>query len=70
MGRRRKRTEAERAWEEHWWKARGASLAPGSGCFQTPRYRSLESLDREGAGRAFSLDWSEGLLTMEWRRGS
>lgn len=65
---RRKRTRAEQEYDQAWWNARGASLNPGSGCFQTPRYRSLESLDREGCDRAFSLDWSEGLLTMEWRR--
>jgi len=65
----RRKRKKDRA-DEGWWKARGRSLGPGNGGFQQGHLPRLEDYDREGSWRAFSLDWSEGLLTMDWRRGS
>ena len=64
MGR-RKREKKDENWG--WWKARGKALGHNGG-FQQGHLPSLEDYDRAGSWRAFSLDWSEGLLTMDWRR--
>lgn len=67
---RKKQTEAERVREAEWWAARGASIGGSysGNNFRCGHHPRLEDLDRQGEGRAFSLDPSTGLLTMEWRR--
>jgi len=69
MGRKRRRTREEIENDLQWWEDRGMMLDPGLGsCFMKVRKPRLEELDQQGAWRAYSLDWSSGMLTMVWRR--